>query len=109
MSIYALTCTCSNSDTLARQAMKKGGDPEWLYRRVYKGKNDCNNLLKRLLEETQSDHVESVLREILAMISHTSKFVILLGIDGDDCQYADVSNGKMKNRIDAEAIVRDYR
>lgn len=101
--IGVVTCTCGSSEGLARKILRESGLNNWMDIPVIRGKD----LSKRQILPYQS---LTNARELLAFISNHSKYVVVYGYDADNnvFEWRDCASGSVKEKIEAEALIKAF-
>lgn len=67
-----------------------------------KGKKECLNFLETLPAEDKE------IDKLKGYIKRQSSWSIVIGTDGTRYQWADLGHSKLKEKLDAEIIVKEY-
>lgn len=101
MSLIVVTCNCGSVEQRARGFLKRVGYEDWINIPVHKGKEKTMKAIQYLPHYTEIDMLKNFL-------ANASKYVVILGYDGEDCKWSDISHGGTKAEIDAEFIVKRF-
>lgn len=99
--LRAYVCRCANSQPRMRTFLREAGYKGWQTVLMTKGKSECLAALDALPENQELDKLK-------LYIKRASSWCVLLGSDGDVFQWADLGHSKLKEKLDAEIIVRDF-
>lgn len=100
--IYALVCRCANSEPRTRTFLRENGYSKWQSIPVAKGKEACLNLLNTFPPENKE------MDKLKMYIKRVSSWAVLVGTDGSIYQWADLGNSTIKEKLDAQIIIRDF-
>lgn len=96
--IAVLCCNCGGSEGSARAFLQKAGYKDWLTIPVQKGKDKSRSFISTLTGYPEGQMLDQFLR-------NASKFIVILGWNGDDLRWADISHNPTKSKIEAQVIV----
>lgn len=99
--ILVLTCNCGSVEQKARTFLKKVGYPDWLNIQIYKGKDKTKRAIQYIPHYPEVDMLNHFLES-------ASKYVVILGYDGNECRWSDIAHNYSKSAIDAEFIVKRF-
>ena len=94
--ITLLSCLCHNSEPLIRRALRENHVPDWSTRPIIKGKEQCLTYLNSLEETRQIGALKQYLRR-------SSSWSVVLGND----RWVDIGHATIKDRLDAEIILKE--
>lgn len=101
MSLMMLVCRCSNSEPRMRTFLRECGYPEWQTISAIKGRSECLEFLSRLPKDQEIEKLKMYLQR-------QSSWSVVLGTDGSIYRWADLGHSKLKEKLDAEIIVKDF-
>lgn len=101
MPITALICRCANAEPLARKIMAKAHYKAWQTQPVIKGKDNCLRYIATLPENLETGSLDTFIR-------HSSSWSIILGEKNGVYKWANVGDGSLQGRLDAELIVEKF-
>lgn len=96
--IAVLTCNCGGSELAARTFLKHAGYPEWDSIPINKGKEKSMSLISTLIGYQEVQMLQNFLKT-------ASKYIVILGWEGDNCKWADISHTPTKSKVEAQVIV----
>lgn len=99
--IKVSACLCGSSEQKARNFLKKAGYPDWLDIEIFQGKQKTNSLLNTIPQYPEVDMLRSFLQ-------NASKWVVILGYDGNSCRWSDIAHNAPKSTIEAEFIIKEF-
>lgn len=99
--ITCLLCRCHGSEPIARKIMRDSGYQAWQSQPVIKGREACMNYLDTIPQDKEVDKLKEYLKR-------QSSWSVILGYDGQTYRWADAGHGLLKNKLDAEVIVKDF-
>lgn len=99
--ITLLSCRCSGAEPLLRRAMSAAHYERWLEEPIIKGKAACLQYLSTLPENIETG-------SLYQLIERSSSWAVVLGQNGDSFRWANVGDGSLKGRLDAEIILEKY-
>lgn len=102
MSIAIIGCRCAGSEPRMRTFLRESGYAKWQNIPMPKGREASINFLDSL----PSDNVE--IKKLKEYLKRTSSWSVIIGTDGVTYQWADIGHGALKEKLDAEIIVRDF-
>lgn len=103
--IAIVTCTCGGAEGLARTALKNGGHPDWLNFRIAKGKQQTKYVLDTL--RAKYGDVDSY-KALETFTQKSGKYVVIIAYDGKKFAWTDISRGTLKDRLDAEILIKEF-
>lgn len=101
MSLVVMTCQCGSSDNLARNFLHSVGYKDWLYIPIYKGKEKSKKIIETIPKSPEIEMLGNFLK-------NASKWVVILGYDGQKSKWADIAHNSTKSKIEAEFIVKNF-
>ena len=101
--LVGLICDCGGAEPLIRSVFKEAGLGNWLSVPVSKGKKASLEFL-----ESRGMTDNPTLSALAYHIRQASAFVVVLGWDNAEIRWADVHNGGIKNRLDAQIIASQF-
>lgn len=99
--ILVVTCNCGSVEQKARTFLKKVGYTDWLNIPIYKGKDKTKRAIQYVPHYPEIDMLNHFLES-------ASKYVVILGYDGNECKWSDIAHNYSKSSIDAEFIVKRF-
>lgn len=99
--IYSLNCRCANSEPRMRTFLRECGYLEWQTISAIKGRSECLEFLSRLPKDQEIEKLKMYLQR-------QSSWSVVLGTDGQSFRWADLGHSKLKEKLDAEIIVKDF-
>lgn len=103
--IAVVTCTCGGAENLARTALKNGGHPDWLNLTISKGKSQTKYVLDALKSRYQNASSYQALAEY---VEKRGRYVVIIGYKDKTFAWTDIANGTLKDRLDAEILVKEF-
>lgn len=103
--IACFICECGGVEHLIRKTLKNAGVEDWLNMPLYKGKPRYNEFYNNLNPEYKNRMEIGALNQHMA--SATS-YAVVLGIKNDKIVWADIKDGDLKSKIDAEVIAQKF-
>lgn len=103
--LVVLTCECGSAEQLVRSAMHRYEYKNWATEPIYRGRSNCLQSVENLIRKYPDSNR---LKELYTHINNTSKWAVFLGYNDESVDWADISHGKMKEDVDAEAVVEKY-
>lgn len=105
--IEVITCTCGGADRTAREVLRKGGMENCLETPITKGKAPSLTVLDSLKEYSDIPEYGA----LCSYVKKAGRFVVIIGHDPKthSFRWADVSRGSIKERLDGEIIVSEYK
>lgn len=100
--IYALACRCANSEPRLRTFLRENGYEGWQSIRVIKGKQECINFLAPAASDKEIDKLKGYLQR-------SSSWSIIIGHDGEKYEWVDLGHMDLKQKLDAELLVKEYK
>lgn len=106
--IKIFACTCGGVDQLARTVLKEGGHPDWLNVPITKGRQESMRQLEKLKPLLGMNAGYNALYEKLN--GGAGKYTIVFGYNQDGAvRWADISRGAIKEMMDAQIIVSEFK
>lgn len=102
--LYALCCRCANSEPRMRTFLHECHYDRWQTLPAVKGKRECLNFLETLPYSNFDKEID----KLKGYIRRQSSWSIVIGTDGTNYQWADLGHSKLKEKLDAEIIVKEY-
>ena len=99
--LYSLNCRCAGSEPRMRTFLHECGYSGWQTIPATKGRSECLALIDRFPKHPELEKLKNHLK------THSS-WSIVLGTDGTDYQWSDIGHSKLKEKLDAEIIVKDF-
>lgn len=99
--IAVLVCNCGGSEQAAREFLKRSGYNDWLSIPVQKGREKARSFISTMVGYPEAQMLDNFLKS-------ASKFIVILGWDGDDCRWADISHNPNKSKIEAQFIINTF-
>lgn len=99
--ILVLTCQCGSVEQKARGFLKRMGYSDWLNIPIHKGREKSRKAIQYLPKFPEVEMLDSFL-------DNASKWVVILGYDGEGCKWSDIAHGGLKAEVDAEFVVRRF-
>lgn len=99
--IAAISCLCGGSGSLIRNFLHSAGYPDWMNIPIHQGKEKSLALLNQLPPAPEKDMLQNLLK-------NSSKWAVIIGYDGQNCKWSDISRGGEKTRIEAEFVVNTF-
>ena len=103
--IAVVTCTCGGAEGTARTALKNGGHPDWLNIQIAKGKAQTKYVLDTLKSRYESS---SSYQALCQHVEKRGRYVVIIGYRDKIFAWADISRGSVKDRLDAEILVKEF-
>ena len=103
--IAVVTCTCGGAEGLARTALKNGGYPDWLNTPIAQGKSQTKYVLESL--KARYEDVSSY-KALKAHVENRGRYVVIIGYKDKTFAWTDISRGSLKDRLDAEILVKEF-
>lgn len=103
--IAVVTCTCGGAEGLARTALKNGGVENWLNYPIAQGKQQTKFVLDTM--RSKFGDVDSF-KALETYTQKSGKYVIIIAHDGKRFAWTDISRGSLKERLDAEILVKEF-
>lgn len=100
-----VSCTCGGAESLARQVLKDGGCNYWIDVPIYQGPETFNCFMDSLPEKVKESEEAEILKFHVGM---SGSYVIIVGYTENKLVWADVKNGGIKDRLDAEIIAGNF-
>lgn len=101
--IAVFGCKCNNAIPIARKVLANAEIEEWLEIPIHKG----HDLAKELIPQMNTRAVLNR-EELLDYILHRSSYVVIVGWDENELQYADVASGSPMDLSLGKVIAKDY-
>lgn len=105
MSIYCLRCDCKGTEGLLRKAMRNGGYIDWMDEPMFVGRHGVDDFERRLSETLKND---SATMAMLEFARTSGTYAIVYGARAGKTIWANVADGDLKSRLDAELIVEKF-
>lgn len=105
--ILMMTCTCGGAEGLARTALKNGGVSDWLSRSIAQGKQQSKVVLDMLRPTFANNDKYNALCQY---VEKSGKYVVAVGYDPTKkiFEWSDFSRGTIKERLDAEILIKEF-
>lgn len=103
--IAVVTCTCGGAEGLARTALKNGGVGNWLDFPIAKGKQQTKYVLDTM--RNKFGEVDSF-KALETYTQKSGKYVVIIANDGKRFAWTDISRGSLKDRLDAEILIKEF-
>lgn len=103
--LMGLICTCSNTETQVRDAMRRGGDKDYMHRPVFRGKSELGAFEQALPEQWRDSEQAQIL---LDYVKSKGSYAVVLGFDDTDWRWADIKLARPTDKLDAQAIASDF-
>ena len=101
--LYLLGCRCANSEPRARTFLRENGYSKWQSIPMIKGREQCLNFLSSLPNpDKEIDMLKGYLRR-------TSSWSVFVGTHGDGYEWADIGHSNLKEKLDAEILIKEYK
>ena len=104
--IFVITCTCGGAERTARDVLNKGGMPNYMEFPITKGKQASLKVLDSL-KPVYGARTE--FNALYGYVKKTGRFVVVIGCSDNIFRWSDVSRGAIKERIDGEIIVSEFK
>lgn len=104
MSLFSLNCRCANSVPRMKNFLRECGYPEWNTIKMAKGRSECLEFISTLPHH----QTDKELDKLRLYIKRQSSWSIILGTDGTHYHWADLGHSQLKEKLDAEIIVKEY-
>lgn len=101
MAISVVTCKCGSTESLARNFLHSVGYPDWMSIPIHQGKENSLAILNQLPPAPEKDMLQSFLKD-------ASKWVVIVGYDGQSMRWSDIAHGGAKTQIEAELVVKTF-
>lgn len=101
MAISVITCRCGSTESLARNFLHSVGYPDWMSIPVHQGKENSLAILNQLPPAPEKEMLQSFLKD-------ASKWVVIIGYDGQSMRWSDIAHGGAKTHIEAELVVKTF-
>lgn len=102
--LYILGCRCANSEPRMRTFLQENGYKKWQSIPMVKGRELCINFLDTLPHSQFDKEID----KLKGYIKRSSSWSIVVGTDGEVYQWADLGHSSLKEKLDAEIVVRDF-
>lgn len=99
--ISICTCNCGSVESLARNFLKSAGYQDWLSIPIVKGRDKSLSLLNQLPPTDEKEMLMSFLK-------NATKWVVIIGYDGQRCKWSDIAHNGAKSRIEAKFVVENF-
>lgn len=103
--LAVISCTCGGAENLARKTLKLAECDYWLDVPIYKGENNVNKFIETLPANLQGCREAEALKYLANKVS---SYVVIAGYDNEKLVCADIKNGDMKSKLDADVIIRAF-
>lgn len=103
--LAVVACTCGSAERLARKALKLAECDYWLDVPIYQGKNNFDKFINTLPVNLQKCKEAEVLRYL---VNKMSSYVVIAGYDNEKLVCADIKNGDVKSKLNADVIIRTF-
>lgn len=103
--LAVVACTCGSAERLARKALKLAECDYWLDVPIYQGKNNFDKFINTLPANLQHCKEAEVLRYL---VNKMSSYVVIAGYDNEKLVCADIKNGDVKSKLNADVIIRTF-
>lgn len=90
---------------MARTALKNGGHPDWLDLTISKGKSQTDYVMNTLKGRYENAPSYQALAEY---VRKRGRYVIIIGYKDKTFAWTDIANGTLKDRLDAEILVKEF-
>lgn len=101
MPIAVVACQCGSSESLARNFLKSVNYQDWMGIPVIRGKEKSLAVLNQLPPAPEKEMLQSFLKD-------ASKWVVIIGYDGQSMRWSDITHGGAKTQIEAELVVKTF-
>lgn len=101
MAISVITCRCGSTESLARNFLHSVGYQDWMSIPVHQGKENSLAILNQLPPAPEKEMLQSFLKD-------ASKWVVIIGYDGQSMRWSDIAHGGAKTHIEAELVVKTF-
>lgn len=101
--IAVFGCKCHNAIPIARKVLADAKIPEWLEVPIHKGHDKAKELIPQI--DTKDEQKKE---ELLDCILHRSSYVIIVGWDINQLDFADVASGSPIDTSLGKVIAKDY-
>lgn len=99
--LRCLACSCHSSEPLIRRVLRTAHYSGWLTEPIIRGKAECLSYVASLPENYTTKALEAYIRK-------NSSWAVILGIDGDQTDWAEIGHGGTKGRLDGQVIIERY-
>lgn len=103
--IAVITCACGGAEEMARSILKQGENSDWLKMPIAKGKDQSKYVMDSLRSRYGNN---DKFKALDSYYPNRSSYIIFIGYDGKEFKWADAARGTIKERLDAEILVRDF-
>lgn len=103
--LAVVSCTCGGAENFARKILKLAECDYWLDVPIYKGKDNVDRFIETLPANLQKCREAEALKYLVA---HASSYVVIAGYDNEKLVCADIKNGDIKSKLDADVIIRAF-
>ena len=103
--LILLVCDCGGAEPLARSVLKEAGVADWLTTSLVRGHKNCLEWINKLNGDLRNGDKADAL---FMMIKNKSRFAVVAGYDDDHFEWADVSNGDIKSKLDGQIIAKQF-
>ena len=103
--LAVVACTCGSAERLARKALKLAECDYWLDVPIYQGQNNFDKFINTLPDKLQKCKEAEILRYL---VNKMSSYVVIAGYDNEKLVCADIKNGDVKSKLNADVIIRTF-
>ena len=101
MALAVGACMCGSSESVARNFLKSVNYPGWIDIPVVRGKEKSLSIVNQLPPVPEKEMLRSLL-------TNASKWVVIIGYDGQSMRWSDIAHGGAKTHIEAELVVKTF-
>lgn len=100
--ITCLACRCHASEPRIRRVLREAHLKDWALQPIIRGKDECLSYLEGLPSSITTEALKKY-------VSQNSSWAVVLGIDGENVDWAEVGHGGDKARLDGIVLVERYK
>lgn len=99
---HLLACRCANAEPRMRALLNENHYAKWQSHPMVKGREACMNFLDSLPANKEIDKLKGY-------IKRQSSWSVIIGTDGKNYEWSDIGHSSLREKLDAEVIIKEYR